>query len=239
MPTPHMPKIPRMRQRPFDENGGEWEERIPPRPWMEDNMIRKAKVISGKLYTAAAGREVRRRDGVSNWTILENGLSDVNLGESSGFSQIDGFAGNDIYAAGLEADVLHWNGTIWKKIEIPTNADIKSLCCGGDGLVYLSTDVFTFIVGRGNKWKIIKHDKEIVFSNLVWFKDRIYMAKGQTIYEIKDGEFKESELNKHKDRPADCSFIDANDEVMLIGSKLEVATFDGEKFTTIMPFEYG
>lgn len=71
----------------------------------------------------------------------------------------------------------------------------------------------------------------------IYFKD-FYMSDCY-IGKTKDGKFQESELNKHEDRPADCSFIDANDEVMLIGPKLEIATFDGEKFTTILPFEFG
>lgn len=226
----------------IDEKGREWEKEIPRHPMFKKSLISNVKIISGTLYTVSSWRVVRRRDGINKWVILDNGLPDVTKIDedtAEGFSVIDGFSEDDIYAAGLEADIWRWDGKVWKQLDIPTNANICGVCCGGDGMVYLSTNVGTILVGRKNKWKIIKHELDATFRNMVWFKDRVYMAKGQTIYEIKDGKFKESELNKHKDRPVDCSFIDANDEVMLIGSKLEIATFDGEKFTTILPFKIG
>ena len=224
----------------FEQNSGKWEDDIPPHPSFNKTIIAMAKVISGRMFAVSDWRLALRRDGINKWTILDNGIPDpaeLDPNSEEGFSVIDGFSENDIYAAGLCADVWHWNGVIWKQIELPTNVDIYSICCGGDGLVYISTGVRTIWVGRNNKWKAIKYDQEIKFVNMTWFKDRIYMAYAGTLYEIKDGKFQESELNSHKDKPADCSFIDANDEVMLMGSKLEIATFDGKEFTTIMPFE--
>ena len=65
------------------------------------------------------------------------------------------------------------------------------------------------------------------------------MGHGSTIYEIKDGKFQESSLNEHPDKPADVSFIASNNEVMLMGSTLEIATYDGKEFTTLVPFKAG
>ena len=226
----------------FDNNGGKWEDDIPPHPDFENIIISNIKSIEGRLYTISSDRLIRRRDGINQWTLLDNGIPDptkIVRADRVHLKVIDGFSESDIYAGGHSGEVWHWDGKIWRQIDIPTNADIEDLVCGGDGLVYLSTDKSTFWIGRNNQWKEIKYKEYTRFRNLTWFKDRIYMAYANTLYEIKDGKFQESELNSHKDKPADCSFIDANDEVMLIGSKLEIATFDGKKFTTIMPFKIG
>jgi len=217
------------------------EEDIPPLKGDENTIISKVKVINGKMYTVSGGREVRRRDGENQWTILDKGFPTRTKDDTSnvGFIDIDGFSENDIYAAGNGADIWNWNGKVWTQIEIPTNVHIKGVCCAGDGQVYLSSSMDSFIIGRGDRWKIIKHDLDMNFRNMVWFKDRVYMAAGSTLYEIKEGKFKESKLNDMKDRPVDWSCLDANDDIMLAGSKLEVATFDGEKFTTVIPFEMG
>ena len=215
------------------------EEEIPPLELLDHTRINRAKVIAGKMYTVSGYRDVRRRDDKDHWTILNKGIPKNTFEEKYsevGFIDIDGFSENDIYAAGNGPDVWNWNGKLWSQIEIPTNAYIKGVCCADDGQVYLSTDMDSFVVGRGDRWKIIKHDLDVNFRNMVWFKDRVYMAAGSTLYEIKEGKFKESKLNDMKDRPVDWSCLDANDDIMLAGSKLEVATFDGEKFTTVIPF---
>jgi hypothetical protein len=233
----------------MDKNHADYglEQDIPPYPGANKTIVRKARLVQGKMYMVASGREVRRRDAPDAWTILSNGVPDKFAekdGSKMGFHDIDGFSENDIYAGGYNGDVWHWDGQIWKKVAIPTNADIYGVCCGGDGLVYLSTGVETIVVGRGNRWKIISYAKEknlgdVKFSNMVWFKDRIYMGYGSTLYEIHDGKFQSSTLNDMEGRPVDWSFIDVTEDLMLAGSKLEVALFDGERFETVIPFEVG
>lgn len=223
------------------------EEDIPPYPGLQTAAFSTAKVIDGKMYVATGNRDARRRDAPNQWTILNNGLPDISTIKDVtrvGFLDIDGFSENDIYAAGFAGDVWHWNGHLWKKVPMPTNADIYGVCCGGDGLVYMSTGVETFVVGRKNHWEIIRYgDNEdlydVKFRHMVWFKDRVYMGYGSTLYEIKDGKFKQSRLNDLEGRPVDWSCLDANDEILLAGSKLHVALFDGERFETVIPFEVG
>ena len=218
------------------------EKDISPLEALDHIRINRAKVIAGKMYAISGYRDVRRRDDIDHWKILNKGIPENTFDEDYsevGFIDIDGFSENDIYAAGNGADAWHWNGKLWTQIDIPTNANIKGVCCGGDGLVYMSTDMDSFVIGRGDRWKIIKHDLDMNFRNMIWFKDRVYMAAGSTLYEIIDGKFQESRLNDMKDRPVDWSCLDANDDFMLAGSKLEVAIFDGNKFTTVIPFEMG
>ena len=223
------------------------EEDIPPYPGMSTTVLSTAKVIGGRMYMVSSHREARRRDGPDTWTILNNGLPELSTIKDAthvGFEDIDGFSETDIYAAGRRGDVWHWNGHRWEKVPMPTNADIYGVCCGGDGLVYMSTGVETFVVGRENRWEIIRYGDnkdlyDVKFRNMVWFKDRVYMGYGSTLYEIKDKQFKPSRLNHLEGKPVDWSCLDANDEILLAGSKLEVAVFDGERFETVIPFEVG
>jgi hypothetical protein len=231
----------------MDKDHSDLEQDIPPNPGMETVFIRKAKVIDGKMYAFAMGRSANRRDAPDRWTLFNNGLPAPGPrkdGKRAGFRDGDGFSENDIYGGGFDGDVWHWDGQIWKKVAIPTNADIASVFCAGDGLVYMCTGVETFVVGRGNRWKIVSYRHErslqgVRFRNLVWFKDRVYMGYGSTLYEIKDGKFQRSKLNDLEGRPVDWSYLDVREGLMLAGSKLEVALFDGERFETVIPFEIG
>jgi hypothetical protein len=147
-------------------------------------------------------------------------------------------------AAGYAGDAWHWDGHRWKKVPMPTNADIYSVYCGGDSLVYLCTGEKAFIVGREKRWKIFRYNQYeallgMKFRRMVWFKDRTYMGYGVTLYKIKDGKFKPSRLNNLERRPVDWSRLDTNDEILLARSELHVAVFDGEQFETVIPFEVG
>jgi len=230
----------------FDENKKfrEWEGKIPAPPGEDEATVVNVNVIAGQLYAVSDLRVVWRRDGINKWTHLNNGIPEianrtVDGALQEGFNLIDGFSDCDIYAAGGYGDLWHWDGNIWHQIDIPTNAGIRGLCCGGDGMVYLSTDVSTFLVGKGSQWEIIKYDLDEKFYNMVWFKDRVYMGSGCTLYEIKEGKFQESSLNEFEEKPADVSYIVANQDIMLMGSRLEVATYDGAQFETIIPFKFG
>jgi hypothetical protein len=231
----------------MDKDHSDLEQDIPPDPGTDTVYVSNAKVIDGKMYAFAMGRSANRRDAPDRWTFFNNGLPDPSSEmdeDKEGFRDGDGFSENDIYGGGFEGDVWHWDGQIWKEVAIPTNADIVSVFCAGDGLVYMGTGVETFVVGRGNRWKIISYRhvnslQGVRFRNMVWFKDRVYMGYGSTLYEIKDGKFQRSKLNDLEGRPVDWSYLDVRDGLMLAGSKLEVALFDGERFETVIPFEIG
>ncbi len=228
-----------------NRDGQEWEKDVEPPSDFNQMMFSRARVIAGKLYGASVYRMMYRRDGINQWTRLSNGLPSIetmyNENDNPGFYDMDGFAENDIYAIGENADFWHWDGHIWTRIELPTDKDIDSICCGGDGVVYLNVGRNEIIFGRNNQWDKILHNQNDSFNNMCWFQDRIYMATGEThtiqstLFELKEGNFSKSRLNKLKHKPYRCTFMDANSEVILMGTRREIAIFNGEHFKTILP----
>lgn len=55
-----------------------------------------------------------------------------------GFEDFDGWSESDTYAVGGYGDVWHFDGKGRRQIPFPTDKPLKSVCCGGDGQVYIS-----------------------------------------------------------------------------------------------------
>lgn len=75
--------------------------------------------------------------------------------DAAGFSCVDGFSENDIYAAGGKGDVWNFDGDEWRQIHFPSNMLIESICCGQDGYVYIGAQSGTVFKGRKDQWKMI------------------------------------------------------------------------------------
>jgi len=109
-----------------------------------------------------------------------NLYKDINKSKSNlvgswvGFSALDGFNANDIYAGGNRGDFWHYNGQKWRKIDLPTNFDISTITCGKDGLVYVGCRIGEVIIGRDNAWEVIGKAKEITHS--CWFDGKAYLS---------------------------------------------------------------
>ena len=63
-----------------------------------------------------------------------------------------------IYAAGWEGEIWHYDGNRWSSICSPTNIILNDICCAGDGNVYAGGRVGMLIVCRRDHWKVIDHD---------------------------------------------------------------------------------
>lgn len=184
-------------------------------------------INNGKLYTVKGLRTVWQRSGKNQWSWLNNGIplldyynrdsKDSELTYKHGFDSIDGFSDNDLYACGGDGDLWHYNGTKWSQKELPTNAALEEICCGGDGFVYIITNRETIVTGREDRWKVIEQDlTSITFEGLAWYQDRCLINTGISLYEINNGAFVESPLQQ--DIPTSPSHIDAKVDLLLIAS---------------------
>jgi hypothetical protein len=138
------------------------------------------------VYAYGLVRSVFKYKGIKEWenitteTKHPNLYADVNKSKSNlvgswvGFSALDGFNANDIYAGGNQGDFWHYNGQKWRKIDLPTNFDISTITCGKDGLVYVGCRIGEVIIGRDNVWEVIGKAKEITHS--CWFDGKAYLS---------------------------------------------------------------
>src|SRR5690554_1798233 len=200
--------------------------------------ITRLKTIDGWLYFCGGNRTVAKRLDESSWISLVNTLPDLETGDmlrditEAGFSDIDGFSENDLYAAGGHGDVWHFNGEQWRAIVFPSNQTLESLCCGGDGKVYISGYGAETYMGRDNKWKkIYSGGISTGFRDMVWFGDRVWCTNDYGVWTIYKGKVKRADLPATIE--ACAGHLHVNDGVMLLAGLSGAAFCEDGKWTLL------
>ena len=159
-----------------------------------------------------------------------------------GFHAVDGFAENDIYAGGEKGDCWHYDGNRWRALDLPTNVNIRSICCAPDGQVYIGCSQNTLVKGRldtnGERWEVLPKadiNSDEPFSSLAWFQDRLWIGGWQGTYRL------ENERGRPIVRPyvfpdggaQQISFnggVCSCDEVLMVWGESQVMLYDGEQW---------
>jgi hypothetical protein len=156
--------------------------------------ISKMRTIDGWLYACQGNRGVIKRLGKNQWKHWHDEIPSLPKANSS-FDDIDGFSESDIYCVGLKGDVWHYDGKAWSQIEFPTNIDLETVCCAGDGSVYISGEGGTTFKGRGQKWKRIhKGEMSLPFKDMVWYEDRVWATSDYGVWHIHNDQQERADL---------------------------------------------
>ena len=197
----------------FDE-----ENLAPPLPNNPDRGgIRKIKTLNGYAYVCGGNRSFGKRLGKEQWFSHNDSIPHVKgAGRDEGFDDFDGFSESDIYAAGGKGDVWHYDGNAWRQIPFPTNSWVKSVCCGGDGQVYISCYEGLTFMGREDRWKkIYSGGIPLGWTDMVWYEDRVWCTNENGLWTIHEGK-----VTYASDLPSEitvCSgSLYVNDGVMLL-----------------------
>ena len=199
--------------------------------------------INGTVYAYGMIRSVFKYLGIKQWENITNpekhpvlGEDIINskvrfIGDQVGFSALGGFDENDLYAGGNHGDCWHYNGKTWKKVDLPTNADISAITCASNGQVYISSRLGPILVGRNDTWKIINELSQITHS--AWFKGRIYFASHDgRIYTHNESENKLVEATfktKYPDHMHHIiSGIASCEECLVAYTEVQAYAYDGE-----------
>lgn len=165
------------------------EERI---PLIEQINVNQVREIAGQAYIAGNLRTVFRREGPNEWTCLSG--NDIAVRDESrrqkrrfGFKDIDGFTAEDIYTCGRGGDLFHFNGQDWNEIDCPTNVDLLSICCAGNGKVYVGGMKGMLLEGRDDEWEVIGKCGSSWIKSMAWYKDKLYLATDTGPYEYHNG----------------------------------------------------
>ena len=196
--------------------------------------------IDGYVYVTGPWRSVARRVMADQW----ESIVDRNLGmpipkpdkfgsTDSGFDSIDGFNTNDIYCAGSKGDVWRYDGKRWWQCPVPTNLLMETVCCAGNGYVYIGMAGGSILKGRENSWKVIHTDRMTVpFTDLVWFSDRVWCTSDHGLWIIENDILTKAEV------PAEISVcsghLSARDGVMLLAGINGAALFDGKEWEVVI-----
>jgi hypothetical protein len=187
--------------------------------------------IDGKLYVCGGWRHVCYLDDKQKWVSIRENLPDPpNPKKASrfGFSAIAGFSAKDIYAVGGEGDIWRYDGKIWRQCPSPTNMQMESVCCAGDGQVYIGLQSGGLMRGREDEWEVIHEDRMTVpFKDIVWYQDRLWCTSEYGLWTL-DGKGKLVDADVPTEVRACAGNLSTADGVMLIAGYHGAAIHDGK-----------
>ncbi len=172
----------------------------------------------------------------------EDGFVDIR----SGFHAVDGFTENDLYAGGEQGDCWHYDGKNWRALDLPTNSNIRSICCAPDGQVYIGGSMGTLLKGRlgadGERWQKIKFadsPSEEDFRSLAWFQGRLWLGGWNGTYRLEQQHgqpvvqryvFPDGGAKQFSFSGGVCSC----DEALMAWGESQVLLYDGERWTNFL-----
>ena len=213
------------------------------------------KVIDNEAYMFGKFRKLYKRIGIQVWKDISYEdehpqlhadleqykkqkvhLRDVGIG----FHAIDGFNKNDIYACGDGGDCWHYNGKVWRRLDLPVSTDLTSILCANDGYVYIGLTHGDIIKGRYKKesnienWEILKGEGGAT-NTLAWFQDKVYIGSDLGIYTINSQsnieQYQFSEKGWHQ---YSFKHVASCDEALLSYGTDQALIFDGKDWEEIV-----
>lgn len=191
--------------------------------------IRKLRTIEGVLYAVGGNRTVLRRDGKNNWHGFTKDIPDI--GDSDqGFEDMDGFSAKDIYCVGGTGNVFHFDGTNWQQCQFPSKKlYLESVCCAGDGYVYIGAQWGTVFKGKGDNWKRIHRDNMTLgFQDMVWHQGKVWCTSDYGLWVIENDKLVEADVPP--EIRACAGNLSVGDGVMLMAGMFGAAYHDGQQW---------
>ncbi|MCK8500122.1 hypothetical protein [Myxococcus fulvus] len=226
----------------------------PPLPWKprlkhHEGHVRNLKRVGRHVYALTDAREILRRQGAQRWVPLAASAKGApfpratgkQAGWSTGFNDLDGFASDDLYAVGGFGDVWHFDGKDWTKLPFAKDTLVHTVCCAGDGNVYITGHRGTLWVGRGKQWKRLQEGGLPLseFSDSAWFAGALYCGTHKGLWvKTQQGRLRPvREVDpRMKADVARCSGrigLSPDGTRMLSASHRGASLFDGERWTLL------
>lgn len=195
--------------------------------------------IHGTIYVVGINRAVVRREGRNKWTLISQDIKKEAEDKldvfQAGFNSLDGFAAKeDLYAGGGHSDMWHYDGEHWRSIDLPVlRMRIAAVVCASDEQVYAVGRFGTIVQGRGDHWKVIQQTlTDSDFTDAAWYNNRLYLCTSSTLYELKDGELKETEFGGAK-VPFSFGHLHANDGLLMSAGAYSIAIYNGQDWRVL------
>ena len=203
--------------------------------------IRRLRTVGGNLYVVGGGHTVCVRKGKNNWKSLCLNLptptaadaNDVDRSDNMAFTDIDGFSAEDLYVIAGAGRVWHFNGEKWSAIAFPSNMDVYSICCAGDGYVYIGAQSGSVFRGRNNEWTLLVREMlTLPFKDIVWHAGKVWLTSDYGLWNVIDGQLVEAELPS-SDIKVCAGNLSVGDGEMLMAGTNGAAVHDGTEWKLI------
>ena len=195
-------------------------------------MTYRIKTIDGYAYSVGGQRKIYKRTDIGTWTHIGNWPRSEHV-EQVGFNDMDAFADNDMYAVGGHGDVWHFDGSTWTQMGFPSNVQLATVTCAGDGNVYISGEGGSLWMGRRSTWKpIYQGASSILWNDVLWFDDRLWLASDYQL-RVWNGSALEPVLEAGEAVPI-SGHMDARDGLLVVAGPWSVMSYDGKQWRFIV-----
>ncbi len=116
--------------------------------------LRNVAAIAGGIFACGADQQVYLREGAGVWRDIGPGDAARADFPANHLEMIDGFAPDELYAAGRAGVVWWYDGAEWTPVSCPTNLAFYAVHCGQDDKVYLSGQGGIVAVGRRDSFEL-------------------------------------------------------------------------------------
>ncbi len=191
----------------------------------KDPFIHRLKCINGYTYALCSTRKIYKRIQDGKWELFAD-LPKLADHFAMGFKDLDAFSDNDMYAVGGFGDIWHFDGVHWKQQGFPTNAQLATVTCAPDGLVYVSGEGGSLWAGRDESWKkIYSGSASIPWNDVLWFDGKLWLASD---YQLRIWDGKELTAVEHNEKSvAARGHMDAYEGLLAVAGPEFVYGFDG------------
>lgn len=223
----------------LDEDGDVWPrgggtngpmEHVAPGEWPG---TKRLKCINGFTYSVGIGRSLYKGIGVGRWIPFQDGFPEIERSTEQGFRDMDAFSESDMYAVGGHGDVWHFDGARWQQMRFPSDVQLGTVTCAGDGNVYISGEGGSLWVGGKNTWKsIYEGSSSILWNDVLWFKDKLWLASD---YQFRQWNGNALEQVTHEGEWVPMNgHMDVHDGLLVIASSQYVRSYDGETWRRLV-----
>ncbi len=198
--------------------------------------IGKLATIDGLVFGCGLGRTIIQREGRNQWKYFTDLPKDKSVTDDTGFSGIDGFSKNNIYAAGGKGDVWRFDGVRWRQVTFPSNMDLYTVCCGGDGQVYIGAEQGNIFKGVLDNWKRVHKDEmALPFRDMVWYQDKLWCTSDYGLWVMENDKLQEADVPSWVQA---CSGnLSVGDGVLLLAGLHGAALYDGTSWQKIIDYD--
>jgi hypothetical protein len=195
-------------------------------------MTWRIKCINGYAYSVGGQRKIYKRTSIGKWEKFSDLPKSENI-ETVGFNDMDAFSESDMYAVGGHGDVWHYDGSQWRQMSFPSDVQLATVTCAGDGNVYISGEGGSLWVGQKSTWKsIYKGNSSILWNDALWFENKLWLSSDYQ-FRIWNGTNLEPVTHEGKAVPMN-GHMDAYDGLLAVASSEYVMTFDGKDWRYIV-----
>ena len=199
------------------------------------------KAVGESLYALGQPRTLFKRIGVNDWQELSESipltgayLAGLENDEEFGWRDVDGFSEQDMYLAGLQGDVWHYDGSEFKQCDFPSNEWLANVCCASDGFVYIGGRMGRLWKGKGDTWELISEAEFGVFWNdIVSFDNRLFLGSDYGLWELKDNEIVTAEVPSEVILCSGELSVCPEKKLLLTAGNNGASMYDGKEWTVL------